>query len=446
MDANLLVTLSGECFRATFQHSQGIYFDCLSYLFILEDLVKKRGIRRVNVVFTRPAMVNAGDFKSRENILCWNAMRKGFDEKKLDFEIEPDDPDKYIELKVKGTDIDASQGGRSDETILDYLKAKAYWVGYKYKTYQNPAPTVVSLESEEDLDYLGATLDDLRRVAERMRQQGLLTSSGFPLATKANPTEKLLKEFEARASEVPLLKEHERILDLAAQDKLPETIDSASFPTVHVVQELIDAGYLKAVDASSFDGAAYLNPKITLAGREYLAHLKEEPEEEQMKEKKLNNRPLDLPMAISGGPAAWLAIEREYDVSKKTLGKRLSFVKDKFKRKVIFRDIEQAFLLAHSGFNKSSVILAGGVIEELLRLYLAHMDVKPENSNLDSYIKACEAKKLIKGAIPKLADSVRHFRNYVHLEKENSRKESISKSAAKGAVSSVFTIASELTT
>lgn len=41
---------------------------------------------------------------------------------------------------------------------------------------------------------------------------------------------------------------------------------------------MIDAGYLKAIDASSFDGTAYLQAKITLQGREYLKELMERNE------------------------------------------------------------------------------------------------------------------------------------------------------------------------
>jgi hypothetical protein len=145
-------------------------------------------------------------------------------------------------------------------------------------------------------------------------------------------------------------------------------------------------------------------------------------------------------------PDPWLEIQREYGVSKRSLGKRINFVKDEFKRKVIFRDIEQAFLLAHRGFYKPSVVLAVGVIEEVLRLYLAHMKVVPANNNLDSYIKACENNGLLKSAIQRLADSVRQFRNIVHLERESSSKYSVSKATAKGAVAAVFTIANDLGT
>jgi hypothetical protein len=142
----------------------------------------------------------------------------------------------------------------------------------------------------------------------------------------------------------------------------------------------------------------------------------------------------------------WDEIAREYDVSKRSFGKKINFVRDPFKKKVIFRDVEQAFLLAHNGFHKPSVILAGGVVEELLRLYLAHKNVTPKRNNLDTYIKTCEDNGLLKTAIHKLADSVRQFRNIVHLERESSAKHTISKSTAKGAVSSVFTIANDFDT
>jgi hypothetical protein len=242
------------------------------------------------------------------------------------------------------------------------------------------------------------------------------------------------------------MKEHLIVLDLAAQGKLPENIDSASHVSVAVVQELVDDGYLKAIDASSLDGLAYMKPRITLTGREYLAQLKEKVEGKQMEAKRQKEASLDSATNNSDATNAWMEIEREYDVSKRSFGKKISFVKDEFKRKVIFRDMEQAFLLAHHGFNKPSLVLAGGVIEELLRLYLADKGFVPQRNSLDSYIKACEDNGLLKTAIQKLADSVRQFRNIVHLERESSSRHSISKATAKGAVSSMFTIANDFNT
>jgi hypothetical protein len=139
----------------------------------------------------------------------------------------------------------------------------------------------------------------------------------------------------------------------------------------------------------------------------------------------------------------WDQIEKDFDISKKGFGKKFNFVTDQFKRKIIFRDIEHAYILANHGFSKPSVILAGSVIEELLRLYLDHRGVKPSNETFDSYIKACEANGLLKSAISRLTDSVRHFRNIVHLQKEDSSKITISKATAKGAVTSIFTLAND---
>ncbi|WP_170181172.1 toll/interleukin-1 receptor domain-containing protein [Chlorobaculum thiosulfatiphilum] len=82
------------------------------------------------------------------------------------------------------------------------------------------------------------------------------------------------------------MKEHLRILELAAKNGLPEEMDSASELSIEVVQELVEVGYLKAIDASSDDGISYLEPKITLAGREYLQGLISRKKQENMQENK----------------------------------------------------------------------------------------------------------------------------------------------------------------
>ncbi len=139
----------------------------------------------------------------------------------------------------------------------------------------------------------------------------------------------------------------------------------------------------------------------------------------------------------------WKEIENDYGVSKKLLGKKINFVTDAFKRKVIFRDIEHAYCLANAGYSKPAVILAGGVTEELLRLYLIHNKVTPSDKTFDSYIKACETNGLLKKAVHRLSDSFRHFRNFVHLSNEITSKHTISKATAKGAVASIFTLAND---
>lgn len=139
----------------------------------------------------------------------------------------------------------------------------------------------------------------------------------------------------------------------------------------------------------------------------------------------------------------WNDILNEYDISKQTFAKRINFVTDKHKRNIVFRDIEQAYILAKYGFSKPATILAGGVIEELLRLFLEFQDEKPARNTFEEYVKTCEQKGLLKSGISLLSNSVRHFRNIVHLSKEETPRHTISKSTAKGAVSSIFTIAND---
>ncbi len=141
--------------------------------------------------------------------------------------------------------------------------------------------------------------------------------------------------------------------------------------------------------------------------------------------------------------ANWKAIEMEFGITKNGFGRKINFISDNFRRKIIFRDVEQAFTLASLGFSKPAVVLAGGVIEELLRLYLEHKNITPIKNDFDGYIQTCEQNRLLESGISRLSDSARHFRNLVHLSKEKTKRYTISKPMAKGAVSSIFTIAND---
>lgn len=68
--------------------------------------------------------------------------------------------------------------------------------------------------------------------------------------------------------------EFQRILEAAANQTLPDEIDESSEYSVSVVKELVESGFLNAADVCSDDGDAYLEPRITLSGREYLESLK----------------------------------------------------------------------------------------------------------------------------------------------------------------------------
>jgi len=150
-----------------------------------------------------------------------------------------------------------------------------------------------------------------------------------------------------------------------------------------------------------------------------------------------------LTMPVRSSKDNWEAIKSEYGISKRDFGKKINFVSDSFKREIIFRDVEHAFVLASEGFAKPAVILAGGVIEELLRLYLEHKKIQPKGKRFVDYIKACEDNDLLKRGVSRLTDSIRDFRNLVHLDNEKTKRHTVSKATAKGAVASIFTIAND---
>jgi hypothetical protein len=151
----------------------------------------------------------------------------------------------------------------------------------------------------------------------------------------------------------------------------------------------------------------------------------------------------EISLSATSNKENWEAIESAFGITKRGFGKRINFVTDPFKRGVVFRDVEQAFVLASSGFSKPAVILAGGVIEELLRLYLEYKNIPPLSNTFEGYIKTCEQNELLKDSVSRLSHVVRQFRNLVHLSAEETNKDTISKSTAIAAVSSIFTIAND---
>lgn len=139
----------------------------------------------------------------------------------------------------------------------------------------------------------------------------------------------------------------------------------------------------------------------------------------------------------------WDGIEKDFGISKRVFGKKINFVKSQFKREIIFRDVEQAYLLVKNGFNKPAVILAGGVIEELLRLFLDNKNENVKNKRFEELIEICQRKGFLKEEISNLASAIRRFRNSVHLATEKSPKYTISKATASATVALIFTIVND---
>lgn len=139
----------------------------------------------------------------------------------------------------------------------------------------------------------------------------------------------------------------------------------------------------------------------------------------------------------------WEEIKNDLDEDKYAFGRKINFISDRFRKKIIFRDVAHAYYLAKNSFPKPAVILAGGVIEELLRLFLDHKGEIVKNKSYDDLIKMCINKGFLKAGINKMNDSVRYFRNLVHMEREKDKRHTISKPTALGAVTSIFTLAND---
>lgn len=60
------------------------------------------------------------------------------------------------------------------------------------------------------------------------------------------------------------------ILRMAAEGTLPQEITEETDPPFDLVQELVEAGFLKAIDTSTMHGFSLFEPKITFAGRQFL--------------------------------------------------------------------------------------------------------------------------------------------------------------------------------
>ena len=101
------------------------------------------------------------------------------------------------------------------------------------------------------------------------------------------------------------------------------------------------------------------------------------------RKEKLKNPEPEKPSVKPKSKDIWNDIEKDYDITKRMFGKKINFVGDQFKRQILFRDVEHAYVLANLGFSKPAVILAGGIIEELLSLYLQHKKIKPNGKTFN---------------------------------------------------------------
>ena len=83
--------------------------------------------------------------------------------------------------------------------------------------------------------------------------------------------------------------DYRKVLELAAKGSLQEEIDKGTSVSMDIVQELIDAGHLKATIPETYDHKP--NTRITLSGRQYLRELQSE--------ESLESAPTSAPQKLS---------------------------------------------------------------------------------------------------------------------------------------------------
>jgi hypothetical protein len=199
--SKILVTVGGECFKAEFievGHSGGR--DGVLYLFKLRDLVKDRGQRDVALFRSGTLRVFIEDYDARIETVRLNFLRRAFDSGTFNFET-PVPPNQFHELWLRATDFQP-QKKVDDETIRRFIKFGAYFLGFKSS---NP---FLDFDDPEDLEYLGATKDDIGRNVWFLTQKGYLNSSSaatFDHPSRCSPTSKLIDEMEQGNVDSPQL-------------------------------------------------------------------------------------------------------------------------------------------------------------------------------------------------------------------------------------------------
>lgn len=160
--------------------------------------------------------------------------------------------------------------------------------------------------------------------------------------------------------------------------------------------------------------------------------------------------------AASGvaGYDMWEQVTEEFAVTKRKLAKRIPYVLNRKVRAIIYRDIEDAMRCKQHSLWKPSVILAGGVVECLMRnlvdsvgdekkVRTAYKEFFPERKHkkpetLEEYIGVCRHLGLVDGSIADLLSAVRGWRNLVHPDKERRSALKPDKNMAETALRSIF--------
>jgi hypothetical protein len=191
-DSVKLVTKRGESFDAAFQRKQVAHDrDGVLYLFHLTDCKNNRGKRLVSLFRSGPAKLGIQDYDARVETVRLNALRRAFDSAALTFDGAYEE-DRYKEVRLDTSDFNI-QPPATQEQIKQYIKHKAYWLGFKYN--EKPGVYSVQFDNPIDLEYLGVDAADVRRYVWLLGEQGFLKDIRLP--GTGRPTNKLVEEYES---------------------------------------------------------------------------------------------------------------------------------------------------------------------------------------------------------------------------------------------------------
>jgi len=190
--AAVVVTLGGECFRATYQRPEASHDkDGVLYLFALEDLKdQKRGERLVSLFRSGQDKVLRPNHDAIIDNVRINCLRRAFDSHTLSFDVEHEEH-KYQEIIIRPQEFEP-RAPVSDEQVRQFIIHKAYWLGYRFNPHQAPI-VPVQFDNPIDLEYLGVTSDTMRRNIGRLGAQHRLEKI---MECFARPTEPFLQEYE----------------------------------------------------------------------------------------------------------------------------------------------------------------------------------------------------------------------------------------------------------
>jgi hypothetical protein len=170
-----LVTLCGECFEAAPRGVlEYVERDGVLYKYRLTDMVGNRGKRLVSLFASGTLGVVVARQKPRIPVVCFNSIRRAFDNGSLSFDA-PLDEDHYTELPLLESDFQ-TQRAQTDPEIRQYIVHKASWLAYRFPIQPHPTDVLYPILFDEpaDLDYLGVTSIEVRRNIQRLANQGLL--------------------------------------------------------------------------------------------------------------------------------------------------------------------------------------------------------------------------------------------------------------------------------